>query len=214
MNKLLHERLREFSKENSEWSNWFSLCSAIEVDCIGFKDFASKIADEIEKYYTPYPRDEKGEPVHFDEQIDCGYVRAITFNGNNNGFFSGKFGIILDNDTRLYKNNEPVKRPKPKVLDADGVEIKVGDTCWYTENLQTEEYIGNRVKIKEISDEGRINVFNCSSGHWQYEILGSSLTHKEPDSLKKLLRDMIANDSKTHNSEYSERLAALIERGA
>ena len=38
--------------------------------------------------------------------------------------------IYGDNDWQQLKRGERVKRPAPKVLDADGVEIRVGDEVW------------------------------------------------------------------------------------
>lgn len=180
------------------------------------KEKAESISQWLNRYFIPRPMFEDGEPVQFGDIVDSDFGGCNALHIYDEGIVhigAGNAVVCV----RLEKGKF-LKRPQPKVLDevldADGVKIKVGDTCWYTDNIHTEEYIGNRVKITEIFGEDRVNVFNYDVGHRQYEILGSSLTHKEPDSFKKLLRDMMADDPRTHNSEYSERLAALIERGA
>ena len=42
------------------------------------------------------------------------------------------FFVLCDDECRSnqYEQGQRVKRPAPKVLDADGVEIKAGDTVW------------------------------------------------------------------------------------
>lgn len=114
MKKLLHERLRDITEPES-----------IYVDGVEFYLYqapAEALADEIEKYYIPRPRFEDGEPVQFGDTIGgCeGICNAITL------FSSGEVNLITDNESSILVifDGELVKRPYPKVIDADGVEIE------------------------------------------------------------------------------------------
>lgn len=196
MKKLLHERLREWAQDNCYAP--ISIIALKEACNSAAVDAFLELADEIERYYIPRPRFEDGEPVQFDDQLDCGYVRGITFNSDKNTNYRGRFGIILDNDTRLYKVGEPVRRPQPKVYDADGVEINVGDTVW----CRWERYPHEVEIVKP-------HYVRTTDGH-QFPH-PEDLTHKEPDSLEKL-RDDIWCDKGSH-LQWAARLSALIERG-
>ena len=83
-----------------------------------------------------WPRYEDGKPVRFGDELpefsNTIYkdVKQIKFRSNG--------CVVIDNAggsaerELVLWNNERVKRPAPKVLDADGVEIRVGDTVWAT----------------------------------------------------------------------------------
>ena len=74
-----------------------------------------------------WPRFESGEPVRIGDVVSDVEVRSVVFRDG---------GILLSDCTsvpgwgtwRSYK--EPIKRPAPKVLDADGAEIRVGDEVY------------------------------------------------------------------------------------
>lgn len=151
MEKLLHERLREWAPD-------------------GYKSFTGDdmlaLADEIERCYIPRPRFEDGEPIKAGDDIDRGTVWTfvVTDEGkwvvnltNGDGFNQDKYGDYL-------------KRPQPKVLDADGVEIKVGDTVWDNNGreLTVTGFMGE-VGIVEVRDGTRLT---CC--------MNTLLTHKEP----------------------------------
>lgn len=102
-----------------------------------------------------------------------------------------------------------IKRPKPKVLDADGVEIKVGDTVWNKEmgikflvtKLPTPDYYSS-VEVKTTEPPIYTTGYDPNL-----------LTHREPDSIEKLLNDMREDDS-LRGKNYVYRLAAIMERDA
>lgn len=78
-----------------------------------------------------WPRFEDGEPVHIGDVASDVKVRSVVLRED---------GIILSDCTSVpgwgtwRSYNGPIKRHAPKVLDADGVEIRVGDTVWWTRN--------------------------------------------------------------------------------
>lgn len=79
-------------------------------------------------------------------------------------------------------------RPAPKVLDADGVEIKVGDTVWFMGNPRPYAVVGvndGRVRLHSkthCSEESATTVFT------------DILTHIAPDSWERLEEDAEFND--------------------
>ena len=80
-----------------------------------------------------WPRYEGGEYVWFGDRYEDWdglkkEVEAVQFELDERS--------LLDRDGfhTCFSFGERVKRPAPKVLDADGVEIKVGDTVWFKGN--------------------------------------------------------------------------------
>lgn len=215
MKKLLHERLRNRTM--------------IEQGCIGTdsgvtitalnKNEMLALADEIEKYYIPRPRFEDGEPVQFGDYVDgCnGPVDSFLIYEDGSGTVYGEADLPYKvDDGAVTHIDEPHKRPKPKILDADGVEINVGDTVWslndstkweVTETHPTEP----RISLRQLDTEKEVE------GGW---FLSSEYSHREPDSLEKLLERMENYAKKNEGYAYglevrgfSDELRALIERG-
>lgn len=255
MEKLLHERLRKVVESGCYL---FSLGKTIGLS----RDSAQALADEIEKYYIPRPRFEDGEPIGLynapysveyiayfidgagycliDRDIDDDYdfqaieepvksqqpkvydADGVEINVGDT-VYEVKTGYeskvtsttMIDGDGntiecadgctgRLHYKPEELTHKEP-VLDADGVEIKVGDTVWYVAT-------GNKHIVEELLDYGGIYI-DKSSLTWD----GKLFTHKEPDSLLKLLDDMYSCLSLTDNGavrKWADRLSAIIERGA
>ena len=76
-----------------------------------------------------WPRYESGEPLRYEDRyVYDGREREVW----HVDFDSCGEPTILNKDgTRFHPDKgERVERPAPKVLDADGVEIRVGDTVW------------------------------------------------------------------------------------
>lgn len=207
MKKLLHERLREYGSNcRADYTDWSR------------QRHANELADEIEKYYIPRPRFEDGEPVQFGDEYKWAdaNIRKITgFGVTENGapYVTCAFDGLGMSDAMIYSGS--LKRPKPKMLDADGVEIKVGDLVWH---------------ISEPGKVGEVETLIPASAHvcvlWStgavLDTPGVDLTHREPDSLEKVqdtidaLANVYESDDRLcddlHN--ISDRLTALIERGA
>ena len=111
---------------------------------LGFdEDMADR--DEVERRLAArlmpegmeWPRYDTGEPVPLGGEV------TVTVHDEDGDFDrtlairSIKYkesGVLLEgtkNEMVIISHGERVKRPAPKVLDADGVEIRVGDTVWY-----------------------------------------------------------------------------------
>ena len=125
-------------------------------------------SDDIEKRLMPegmeWPRTESGEPVKLgdkliddDELEEWREVDTIIFQRTEDGY-----RIEIENDrgvTQFYHPGERVKRPVPKVPDADGAEVRVGDELFDIETGKTHHVaaidpIGKRFRsMEQMSDD-------------------------------------------------------------
>ena len=128
-----------------------------------------------------WPRFEDDAPVRFLDDFerygDENGVSAVTM------YSDGSFALNF----RAYSKGEHVNRPAPKVLDADGAEIRVGDTVYGTVDMEyritsLSEYEpgvvhaeaiegGNECGDEFIAGNPRINSFQLEA---------SKLTHRAP----------------------------------
>ncbi len=168
---------KEFDKRNAAKSR--KVCEAMaEAASTG-----KRVLSEREKLILDrWPKFEDGECVWFgdayiDTDGDANKVRAIEFDevctdlvgieGFHTGFFAG----------------ERVKRPAPKVLDADGVEIKVGDTVWFKGNPRP-------YAVVEVKDGSvRLHSKTHCSEESATTVWTDILTHIAPDSWEQLEED-------------------------
>lgn len=215
MKKLLHEKLRDVQA-----STGFLLCDLL-TETLGIPrektDICSNrvpaiseaIADEIEKYYDPKPRDPEGNPVHKDMEVDGGVVKHWSVSEDGSW-------IIFDDDyeeIQCGNKDKPIRLPEPKILDADGVEINVGDTVWLTTS-------GKKLRVDGFTPWKYVRCSNpeIDGDHEAgLNFAPESLTHREPDSLEKLREDM----QKSYDisgvivlGRYLDRLTAIMERDA
>lgn len=97
-----------------------------------------------------WPKYEDGGYVMYEDEFDFdGEVK--TAYGFNFGV-GGRVSICSDKGSHVrLPNGERVKRPAPKVLDADGVEIKVGDTVYDTELVN-----GDKFTVESIDKNGDV----------------------------------------------------------
>lgn len=199
MEKLPHERLREGGLYNyiTDEDCSVTACSKCE------QFVANKIADEIEKYYIPRPRFEDGESV----QIGDAFIQKCI----NEEVELDKIGIALftkDGLNMAWFPDEVVQRPEPKVLDADGIEIKVGDTVF--EN-------NSPIPLKVVTVYGDGDICAVGDRGICSKLDSSNYSHREPDSLEKLLVELRGVDfipSKEYLNHIADRLTAIMERDA
>ena len=135
-----------------------------------------------------WPRFEEGEPVmvgdrFIDHRVNERTVRSVIV--NNDGVELRTFDGTFD----WHETGERVKRPAPKVLDADGVEIKVGDSMYVANN-------GDGPYIVCDIDENidRIELFWHENRNEKLFIAANRLTHTRPDSWERLEEDAEFND--------------------
>lgn len=180
------------------------------------------ITDWLARWFIPRPRFEDGEPVQFGDEVELHYKAGGCEKGRIQAFHVNRgpvwmLSFVGYDHERLYRydsEEDVLKRPAPKVLDADGVEIKVGDTVWHIESPELQMTVDNFQAIY-----GTDMTVNCAFDGDIYNFNPKSLTHREPDSLEKLREDMkLTIDSMNLPSapycEAYNRLTALIDRGA
>ena len=117
--------VREFDERNLAKSR--AVCAAMAEEADTGK---RRLTERERRILDMWPRfEDTGDPVmvgdaYIDGSGDCNIIVAVRICDvcvdlvGEDGFLTG------------FKPGERVKRPAPKVLDADGVEIKVGDTVY------------------------------------------------------------------------------------
>lgn len=127
-----------------------------------------------------WPRFEDGEPVRIGDELEFEGKTMLICDAT---FYADGWALWCDREDmsgRLYgKYGERVKRPAPKVLDANGVPIKVDDTVYFVDGdarpLTVERIDANGGEpAVDLVYAGRIL-------RW-YSVNPEKLTHERPDS--------------------------------
>ena len=161
-------------------------------DCI--TKMMTDIADRIDAERAlpegmEWPRFEDGELVKVGDELEYKdetmRVYLATFYADCWVLWCSREGI----DGRLSGSyGERVKRPAPKVLDADGAPIEVGDTVWAT-------YDGRKHIVMAVCSDGSLHsemvtddgcMVEYEEGLWDF---AKKVTHEQPDSWEKLEED-------------------------
>ena len=108
-----------------------------EIGALGADDELSAALDALEARLMPsgmeWPAFEDGEPVNLGDMVSidghADMVEAVQL------WIHGKPVIYGDGGSQQLERGERVKRPAPKVLDADGVEIEIGDDLYSVEGM-------------------------------------------------------------------------------
>lgn len=174
---------KEFDKRNAAKSR--KVCDAMaEAASTG-----KRVLTERERHILDmWPRFEDGEPVMFgdrfiDHRVNERTVRSVIV--NDDGVELRTFDGTFD----WHETGERVKRTVQSVLDADGVEIKVGDSMYVANN-------GDGPYIVCDIDENidRIELFWHENRNEKLFIAANRLTHTRPDSWERLEEDAEFND--------------------
>lgn len=152
------------------------------------------IADRIEAEQAlpegmEWPRFEDGELVRIGDEVEfegeTWKVRCAILRGEC-WALNVERGYDLVTGRGDY--GERVKRPKLRVLGADGVPIEVGDTVWAT-------YDGRKYVVKAVCSDGSLNpemvtddgcMVKYVEGGWDF---AKKVTHERPDSWERLEED-------------------------
>ena len=158
-----------------------AVCEGIEREdggsCVVLTDRERQILDI-------WPKFEDGEYVWFGDVVKfptCGAISAEAIE-----FTAGKVQVKDAEDGDWNTSMcaiHPLKRPAPKVLDADGVEIKVGDTVWWKHEpteYTVKDVIEGAVYFSHLGSIGNECVTTTLTHH---------LTHTRPDSWERLEED-------------------------
>ena len=132
-----------------------------------------------------WPKFEDGEPVMIGDEATNNKNQRFTVKRIE--FRHGKW-MLNDSVTEGHylngKSGKRVKRPAPKVLDADGVEIKVGDTVWHHSGFAH----GVVTSIDAGSFMGTVRYVNEGV---EFRDAAKDLTHARPDSWERLEEDAV-----------------------
>ena len=136
-------------------------------------------SEDIEKRLMPegmeWPRFEDGEPVRIGEEYECWCgethkVNSITIREGSSIINATNVHSFVVSDGPTTAHGKRVKRPATKVPDADGVEIRVGDTVWTTNGLGpfevTRIVYADRLRVIAYDEEnGRLNTAPKNLAH-------------------------------------------------
>lgn len=126
-----------------------------------------------------WPKFEDGEYVWIGDDVSGMDVRSFVFT-ESCVMVTNLTSVPAYGECRKY--GEPFKRPAPKVLDADGVEIKVGDTVWHHSGFA-------HGVVTSIDASSLISTVRYSNGYAEFRDAAKDLTHVQPDSWERLEKD-------------------------
>lgn len=172
------------------------------------------VTEWMDRAWLPRPRYKDGEPVEIGSRAAGlgGPVEGISIRFDEYG---APWYSLLDG-VGMVDGTGPFERMNV-ALDADGVEVKDGDTVWFCGDdtgaytvSAVEETLGGGWCLTVSNDAATI-----------HEVRPSQVTHREPDSLEKLLNRMEDYAQKYEGyvdgskvGDFSKELRALIERDA
>lgn len=175
------------------------------------------LSDRERRIMDMWPRFEDGEPVWIGDAVELDdWSDEVLYQVH-----IGETGFSLYTETHdeWHDSGDMVKRPAPKALDADGVEIKVGDTVWHHSGLAH----GVVTSIDAGSLMGTVRYVN---GGVEFRDAAKDLTHTRPDSWERLeedaesIRQIIAcnfgdfspSDFKQSGDSLQDRVSGLVRR--
>ena len=113
-----------------------------------------------------WPMFEDGEPVKFgDMALIDGYpdmIEAVQL------WIHGRPVIYGDGGSQQLERGETVKRPAPKVLDADGVEIREKRDVWWICEGDERGVHAERLRVETIGLDGLVECSPYNGGTWVY----------------------------------------------
>ena len=178
---------KEFDKRNAAKSR--RVCEAMaEAASTGKRVLTERECQILDIW----PRFENGEYVWFGDRYEDWdglkkEVAAVQFERDERS--------LLDRDGfhTCFSFGERVKRPVQSVLDADGVEIKVGDTVWTLDGLEG--------VVTKVEDGAAYIAYE--SDYAQCEE-AANLTHARPDSWERLEEDAAKSDCDYFGRDVSD----------
>ena len=160
------------------------LCSALDIDReTGWSDAMAAMRPRLMPEGMEFPRFDDGEPVKFGDAFrdHQGNTRSVL---NVKMWQEGGFEIGTGQGSYdWYECGERVKRPAPKVLDADGVEIRVGDTVWPAFPDVDQRNLVERAEVVGIHAKyGRVDVqaVYATGLSFREQVDADQLTHRAP----------------------------------
>lgn len=185
-------------------------------DC--YADMFERIADRIDAERAlpegvEWPRFEDGGLVRIGDELGFEGKTMLVCDAT---FYADGWALWCDREDmsgRLYgKYGERVKRPVPKVLDADGVPIEVGDTVFFIDG-------NNRaLTVERIDANGgdpAVDLVYAGELINLHSLNPEKLTHERPDSWRLWGEDldMAVKVGEVDEAEMMRRAKALAKAG-
>lgn len=157
----------------------------------GLRDENERLRGMVRERALPdgveWPRFEDGGLVGFGDEVEH---EGETWKVTGVGFESPGFDIGLrcgfDIGAMSGDYGERAKRPKPKVLDADGAPINVGDTVYLRSN-------GRKGEVRGFYEEDGATwaavSYELGGDRMTVNTEGKALTHERPDSWERIEED-------------------------
>lgn len=167
---------------------------------------ALKSAGRVMPEGLSWPRYEDGEPVRIGGEVDLSgkplVVERVELSTSGcvlRGTIDGACG-----HTKVASHGVPFKRPAPKAVGADGVEVKPGETVWLAEEYRDKALsTGPSHNLHYVAAMEEMTVSKVKNGRyfevaWMYGegsrwCPTSWLTHERPDSWERLREDATKN---------------------
>lgn len=184
-------------------------------DC--YADMFERIADRIDAERAlpegvEWPRFEDGGLVRIGDELEFEGKTMLVCDAT---FYADGWALWCDREDmsgRLYgKYGERVKRPVPKVLDADGVPIEVGDTVFFIDG-------NNRaLTVERIDANGgdpAVDLVYAGELINLHSLNPEKLTHERPDSWRLWGEDldMAVKVGEVDEAEMMRRAKALAKK--
>lgn len=169
--------VREFDERSLAKSR--AVCTAMAEEADTGK---RRLTERERRILDMWPRfEDTGDPVMIGDEVDGLGGEIIEV-------------YIAENAAAIWNNfanhmhlspGERVKRPAPKVLDADGVPIKVDDTVWHEDGSEL-----HVIGFGDVQDGETMLVAEYAAGPTKWgEVRCLSVTHTRPDSWERLEED-------------------------
>ena len=193
--KTLVDQLREMVALSTESNRYPTMYVdgfiGHEVETTGDeRELFATIADRIEREYMPLPMLE-GEPLKVGDKVDgYGQEGAEVVAVMNSEMIvvrstvKGGYGYHDEAYPLLLWCVDDLKRHRQGVLDADGVQINVGDVVYFADSAEAFDVLGVESGGDESVHIGRKD--GTSTDAW---VSPGDLTHKQPDTLERIEAD-------------------------
>lgn len=169
--------VREFDERNLAKSR--ERCAAMAEEADTGK---RRLTERERRILDMWPRfEDTEEPVMIGDEVDGlgGEIIEVYITENAAAIWNNAANHMY------LSPGERVKRPAPKVLDADGVPIKVDDTVWHEDGSEL-----HVIGFGDAQDGETMLVVEYAAGPTKWgEVRCLSVTHTRPDSWEQLEED-------------------------
>lgn len=150
------------------------LCAALGIDLDkGWSEAMAAMRLRLMPEGMEWPRFEDGEPVRIGDKFECWcgeehVVGSVSFRGSCGVLNMSHAHTFVVGHGPETVHGERVKRPEPKVLDADGAEIREKCDVWWICEGDERGVHAERLRVETICPNGLIECSPYNGGTWVY----------------------------------------------